>query len=610
MAPLKLRLGSGIASDIRARLAVYPSDWTDGLHPRILPATVFIFTANLLPAIAFSSFMFSATNGEYGTTEVVLSTAICNLIWAVFAGQPMVIMGVTGPVALLTATIYGVCVKYSVVFLPFMFWSHAWAAVFHIILSITNACSIVKHTTRFTCETFEVLIATVYIVKGIEEITETPLSTPDSQKMSLHLLGVLLGLGTLLVMQFLSTARRWILFRNWTRAILADYCAPLTVILFTCLTLIPTLKDVGVPTLPAPPRFETSSGRAWLVEFWTLPVGWIFAAIVPGLILTCLFFFDHNVSAIMAQSPVFGLKKPTAYHYDFFVLGIATLICGFLGIPAGNGLIPQAPLHTKSLAKPISHSKLHHPAATNPPTAHTFTDPLTPPLAPPTGAHTPTPTTTSTPPAEYTDVLEQRLSNLLQSLLTLLFLTRPFLTALRAVPRPVLGGLFLFMGLGALSANTFFSRIVLLCTDPRLVPSRYEAAFGRWGKRTVNLFTLMQVAITAVTYWLSERAPTGVGLLFPLVILGLVPVRRWVLPRWFGKEVVEWLDDVGGDVGGNVGNAGGDEEEDWARREAVRHVEMEMGVGGKDDGGTGRHRARGDGGHDGDDGRVRSVGGA
>ena len=96
MALLKLRLGAGVASDIRARLAVYASDWTDGLHPRILPATVFIFTANLLPAIAFSSFMFSATNGEYGTTEVVLSTAICNLIWAVFAGQPMVIMGVTG----------------------------------------------------------------------------------------------------------------------------------------------------------------------------------------------------------------------------------------------------------------------------------------------------------------------------------------------------------------------------------------------------------------------------------------------------------------------------------------------------------------------------------
>ena len=39
----------------------------------------------------------------------------------------------------------------------------------------------------------------------------------------------------------------------------------------------------------------------------------------------------------------------SAYHLDFFVLGICIVVTGVLGIPPCNGLIPQAPLHTKSL---------------------------------------------------------------------------------------------------------------------------------------------------------------------------------------------------------------------------------------------------------------------
>jgi hypothetical protein len=34
---------------------------------------------------------------------------------------------------------------------------------------------------------------------------------------------------------------------------------------------------------------------------------------------------------------------------DFFLLGVTTFIAGLLGVPAPNGLIPQAPMHTASL---------------------------------------------------------------------------------------------------------------------------------------------------------------------------------------------------------------------------------------------------------------------
>ena len=46
------------------------------------------------------------------------------------------------------------------------------------------------------------------------------------------------------------------------------------------------------------------------------------------------------------------------YHLDFFVLGICIVVTGILGIPPCNGLIPQAPLHTKSLCV-VRKEKVH-----------------------------------------------------------------------------------------------------------------------------------------------------------------------------------------------------------------------------------------------------------
>lgn len=76
----------------------------------------------------------------------------------------------------------------------------------------------------------------------------------------------------------------------------------------------------------------------------------IAAAAIPGFIITVLFFFDHNVSSQLAQQKEFDLKKPSTYNYDFLLLSLMTLICGLIGIPPVNGVLPQAPMHTKSLA--------------------------------------------------------------------------------------------------------------------------------------------------------------------------------------------------------------------------------------------------------------------
>lgn len=51
----------------------------------------------------------------------------------------------------------------------------------------------------------------------------------------------------------------------------------------------------------------------------------------------------------MAHSKAFPVSRPAGFHFDFFLLGIMTFISGILGLPAPNGLVPQAPFNTESL---------------------------------------------------------------------------------------------------------------------------------------------------------------------------------------------------------------------------------------------------------------------
>ena len=72
-----------------------------------------------------------------------------------------------------------------------------------------------------------------------------------------------------------------------------------------------------------------------------VPGSYIAGALIPALLIAILFYFDHTVSAQMAQLAEFNLQKPPAYHYDLFLLGWMTLLCGLLGLPPVNGVLPQ-----------------------------------------------------------------------------------------------------------------------------------------------------------------------------------------------------------------------------------------------------------------------------
>ena len=99
---------TGINEDLKARLPLYLDDWS---RPRsivtVVNATLYAFVIQLIPALIFAELMNRETEGNLATAEVLLSSAIIGIIYAIFAGQPLTIMGITGPVALLLGTSYG-----------------------------------------------------------------------------------------------------------------------------------------------------------------------------------------------------------------------------------------------------------------------------------------------------------------------------------------------------------------------------------------------------------------------------------------------------------------------------------------------------------------------
>jgi boron transporter len=53
---------------------------------------------SILPALAFSLDMFHKTGMQYGVNEVLLSSVLGAVVFSLFACQPLVIVGVTGPI--------------------------------------------------------------------------------------------------------------------------------------------------------------------------------------------------------------------------------------------------------------------------------------------------------------------------------------------------------------------------------------------------------------------------------------------------------------------------------------------------------------------------------
>ena len=114
----------GLRRDLKQRLPFYVSDYVEGLNLKCVASTLFMFFACLAPAVAFGSLLNVKTQVAMGALEMLVSTSICGMVYALFSGQPVTIIGSTGPVLAFTAIMYSTCQQFALPFLS----TYAWLA--------------------------------------------------------------------------------------------------------------------------------------------------------------------------------------------------------------------------------------------------------------------------------------------------------------------------------------------------------------------------------------------------------------------------------------------------------------------------------------------------
>ncbi|OAP54620.1 hypothetical protein AYL99_11068 [Fonsecaea erecta] len=515
----KIRWFKGMVDDVKRRAPYYWSDWKDAWDYRVIPATVYMYFANILPALAFSLDMFTKTHNSYGVNEVLLSSVMACVVFSLFAAQPLVIVGVTGPITVFSYTVYDIIVPQGTNFFAFMAWIGIWALIMHWFLAITNSCNALTYVTRFSCDTFGFYVAFIYLQKGIQVLTRQwglagETSAYLSVMVSLLVLGFAYGCGVLGESNLLQ---------RHVRKFIEDYGTPLTIVFFTGFVHIGHMRNVHLETLPTSKSFHPTADRGWFVHFWDISVGEVFLAIPFAILLTVLFWFDHNVSSLIAQGTEFPLRKPPGFHWDIFLLGLTTGIAGILGIPFPNGLIPQAPFHTNALC--VTRQVVDEKAR-----GHLV---------------------------RVTDhVVEQRFSNLAQGLLFLVTMSGPLLVVLHLIPQGVLAGLFFVMGVQALVGNGITQKLLFLARDKELTDAtdplaRIERRAAIW------VFVACELVGFGATFAISQTI-AAIG--FPIIILLLIPFRTWLMPKWFRDEELRALDapTAGAFVMESVGGAYGE----------------------------------------------------
>jgi len=491
------RFCGGLRLDVARRLPHYLSDFRDGLHSKCAASALFLYFACLAPIVTFGGVMAVATGGEIGAVENIVGSAICGVLFALVSGQPLIILGATGPLLIFTSILYRLCSDWSVPFLPAYACVGLWSSLFVVILAVTDASYLMRYFTRFTDEIFSALISFIFIYEAIKSLVHIFQDLDVKQHHDTALLSLLLALGTFYIAMSLSRFRRSNYLLPQMREFLADFGPTIALAAMTGVSI--WLHEVDLKVLPAPDSLGTTSGRAWLINPLAAPTWFRFAAIGPALLLTVLVFLDQNITARIVNSPDHHLEKGPAYHLDLGVIGVLMAGCSMFGLPWLVAATVRSLNHVRSLA-----------------TFEEF-------VAPDGSTH-----------ERVVHVRENRVTGL--SIHLLIGLSLLLLPLLKNVPMAVLYGLFLYMGVVSISGNQFFERISLWIKDPDLYPVTHY--IRRVPRRTIHLFTLLQAGCLGLLWAVKSSA---LGILFPIFIALLVPVRL-AAGYYFSAEHLAALD--------------------------------------------------------------------
>ncbi|XP_011258427.1 band 3 anion exchange protein isoform X2 [Camponotus floridanus] len=546
----------GLINDIKRRYPFYLSDFTDGMNSSCLAAAIFMYFAALCTAITFGGLMSDKTQNMIGISETLISCSWTGVVMALFATQPLVIIGTTGPLLLFDESLYNFCLANDLEFLTVRVYVGVWMAIIAAIVACVEGSVLVRLFTRFTEEIFTGLISILYIVETFVKLynyfVRNPLLYeysfgPDTNNTiyplyvvemrvtnllnetgeSLHLenarelipsrdiaglinqpntalMCTILCLGTFLGAYYLRIFRNSHYLGRSARRAFGDFGVPISIIIFVLidyLTMVKTEKllvpEGLTPTMPNRNWFISPTGFVKPIPVWM-----IFACVVPALLVYILVFMETQISELIIDKKERKLRKGNGYHMDIVVVCLMNMGCGLIGAPWCCAASVRSLTHVSAVTV---MSRTHAPGEK----------------------------------PHIVEVKEQRVSALLVAILVgVSVLMAPLL---RRVPMSVLLGVFLYMGISSMNGVQLFDRVKLF-----FMPVKHHGTANyvrRVQTYKMHVFTLIQILCLAVL-WIVKS--TRAALALPFFLILMMPLRAQ-MSHFFTAAELRALDSKGSD---------------------------------------------------------------
>ncbi|XP_054058932.1 solute carrier family 4 member 11 isoform X2 [Rissa tridactyla] len=553
--PLKLHeflnVGKGISDDIARRFPVYALDFTDGVIGnnkaigKYITTMIFLYFACLLPSIAFGSLNDENTGGVIDVQKTIVGQCIGGLLYALFSGQPLVVLLTTAPLALYINVIRGICDDYNLDFSAFYAWIGLWNSFFLVMYSLFNFSLLMKLFKRSTEEIIALFISITFVLdafKGIIKVfkkyyyhgrtgdsylekartdaipslginTTFLMNSSVSRSMSLEnqtgthdvhygretaVLSLMLMLGTLWLGHTLYQFKKSPYLHARVREILSDCALPISVLTFSVVGSY-IFKDIEMSTF----NYNPSESLFVLAPVQSLSIGSVMSAMGLGFLLSMLFFIEQNIVASLTNAPENRLVKGTAYHWDLLLVALINTGLSLFGLPWIHAAFPHSPMHVRALAYVEERVENGHIYET------------------------------------IVSVKETRLTSLMANFLVgLSLLLLPF--PLQWIPKPVLYGLFLYIALTSIDGNQLFERVALLLKEQTAYPPTHY--IRRVPQRKIHYFTGLQVLQLLILCGFGMSPLPYMKMIFPLIMIGMIPIRYNLLPRIIEAKYLDAMD--------------------------------------------------------------------
>uniref|UniRef100_A0A4W6E399 Anion exchange protein n=1 Tax=Lates calcarifer TaxID=8187 RepID=A0A4W6E399_LATCA len=558
------RLFGGFVMDIKRKAPHYLSDYTDAISLQCLASFLFLYCACMSPVITFGGLLGEATEGRVSAIESLFGASMTGIAYSLFAGQPLTILGSTGPVLVFEKILFKFCKEYGLSYLSLRACIGLWTAFFCLLLVATDASSLVCYITRFTEEAFAALICIIFIYEALEKLLHLGVHYPINKNNNLQKLTQYSCACVEPTYPSNETLRFWEERNitasqvNWTMLEVKECemlhgefegtaCGPhgpyIPDVLFWCVVLFfstvfmsaflkefktsryfPTkvraiISDFAVfitiltmvlvdyalgipsPKLQVPSKFKpTRDDRGWVIN----PVG-------PNPWWTTIITF---IPALLCTILIFMDQQITAVIINRKEHKLKKG-CGYhldlfvVGVMLGVCSVMGLPWFVAATVLSISHvNSLKLESECSAPGEQ----------------------------PKFLGIREQRFTGLM--IFTLMGCSVFMTSVLKFIPMPVLYGVFLYMGASSLRGIQFFDRLKLFG-----MPAKHQPDFiylRHVPLRKVHLFTIIQLSCL-VLLWVIKTSKAAI--VFPMMVLALVFIRK-LLDFIFSKRELSWLDDL------------------------------------------------------------------